>query len=136
MGVVCPTPMKNLLALILLSAVLLMGCQSKSDVLPTDVWSQGCAQLAPNKGGYLLSGICCTYVLFPLIKLTHTGSFAVDGSYHSFTGAGVSDVPTRIMGQVAPDRSTLTLQYTVNGAVSTFILRPGYATSFCYCGCD
>ncbi len=128
--------MKTRLVILLLLMTLVLGCKSGTDVLPSEIWSSGCVQLAPYQGGYQLTGICCTYVLLPPLKLTRQGSFTVAGSYHSFTGAGFSNVPISITGNLSSDKTTLTVRYSTGTVPEVYILKPGPATVICSCGCD
>ncbi|MGA0559307.1 hypothetical protein ACO2Q8_21790 [Larkinella sp. VNQ87] len=111
---------------------LLGNCRSKTEVLPSEVWSEGCAELAPYQGGYRLSGMCCEYVLLPGPL---SRSFQVNGTYHGFTGAGFSNIPIAITGTALSD-TTLVLSYSVNTKTSTFTLKPGRARMACNCACD
>ena len=113
-----------------------MGCQGTSEVLPTDIWSEGCIELAPYQGDYRLAGMCCEYLLLPTLELTKSKSFAVKGSYHSFTGAGFSNVPIQVRGQLSPDGTELTIGYSLNASPVTHKLTAGRAKLACQCGCD
>jgi hypothetical protein len=128
--------MKKNVGLWWLIVIILSSCNSKTDVLPTEIWSAGCVELAPNQGEYRLSGMCCAYVLFPELKLTRKGSFKVNGTYHAYTGAGYSSIPIEIDGTLSSNRETLTLRYSVNSDPKIHQLQPGPALVSCYCACD
>lgn len=122
--------------LLLVVATALTACTSKNEVLPAQIWSENCAQLTPEQSGYRLSGECCEYVMLPELKINKKGAFSVEGTYHSFIGAGYNTIPIRAVGQVAEDKSTLTLRYTVNSVSKTYTFKPGAATKQCQCYCD
>ncbi len=126
--------MKNLSLFLWLPFILFSGCKSQ-DPLPAEVWSSDCVELAPFEGAYRLTGVCCEYVLLPAIETNKKRSFKVKGSYHSFTGAGYTDIPIEIMGNLAPNDTTLTLRYSVNSQESVFVLNPGKAEMKCQCFC-
>ncbi|GHB58947.1 hypothetical protein [Persicitalea jodogahamensis] len=114
--------------------ILILGCKSK-DPLPAEVWSSDCVELAPFEGAYRLTGVCCEYVLLPAIETNKKRTFKVKGSYHSFTGAGYTDIPIEITGNLAPNDTTLTLKYAVNSQENVFVLNPGSAEMKCQCFC-
>ncbi len=129
--------MKNTIFCIGLAFFTLSSCANKEkDPLPAVIWSYNCVELAPFEGAYRLTGICCEYALLPSLSLDENKSFKVKGSYHSFTGAGFSNVPIEIIGDLSSDNSTLTLKYSVNSQESVFELKPGKAKMLCQCGCD
>jgi hypothetical protein len=126
---------QNLLFLIIIT-VMMIECRSNTDVLPTGVWSAGCVELAPYQGSYRLSGMCCAYLLIPKIELNQARSFTVTGSYHAFTGAGFSNVPILITGQLSSNGNELTIGYSLNSSPVTYRLTSGPAKLACFCGCD
>lgn len=128
--------MKKLLLFLWLLTIFLSSCKPKTDPLPAGIWSSGCIELAPFEGAYRLNGMCCEYVLLPAIKTNKERSFKVKGSFHSFTGAGFSNIPIEISGDLSPDSETLTLRYSVNGRSDLFVLKPGKAEKECQCFCD
>ena len=129
--------MKNPVALFCVIVSILWSCQgSQPSVPPSQIWSEGCVQLAPDQGDYRLNGMCCEYVLLPGIDLTASSFFVVDGTYHSFTGAGFSSTPITITGSVSPDKNTLILHYSVNSVPAVYSLKPGPARIACDCYCD
>ncbi|GAB3889276.1 hypothetical protein GCM10028825_23610 [Spirosoma agri] len=113
-----------------------MGCRTTVDVLPTDTWSEGCIALTPYQGAYRLSGMCCEYLLLPALELTKSKLFVVRGSYHSFTGAGFSNVPIQVKGQLSADEKELVIAYSLNSTPVTHRLAPGPAKTACTCFCD
>jgi hypothetical protein len=126
--------MKAIPAVLWLALYLLSGCQSR--VAPSDVWAEGCIELVPHQGGYLLRGVCCEYVLLPDLKTIRQGSFTAKGTYHSYTGAGFSSTPTEVRGVLSSGGKLLTVAYTVHSQQSRYQLKPGRATVICDCGCD
>lgn len=128
--------MKNRLILLTAIVIIFAGCHSETNVLPADIWSRNCIQLAPDQDGYRLTGMCCAYALIPKITLTKNGVFSVNGTYHTFTGAGFDSRPLAVEGYLSPDGKVLTIKYTVNSNSVTLLLSPGMATVSCYCGCD
>lgn len=128
--------MKNKLILLTVIIALFAGCRSETDVIPVDTWSKSCIQLAPYQDGYRLTGMCCAYAQVPRVTLVKNGVFSVNGTYHSFTGAGFDSTPMQFMGYLSPDGKLLTIRYTVNANSVTIVLSPGAATVLCYCGCD
>ncbi len=128
--------MRAIELLFLLGWFVLLSCSPKTEPLPVDSWVGGCIELAPYEGAYRLTGICCEYIVLPEIKLDNNRSFAVKGTYFTFTGAGFANIPILIRGQLAPDGSTLTISYSVNSVLATYTLRPGKATAVCFCACD
>lgn len=128
--------MKKIVVLLCALACVVSGCRSGTDLLlPMEIWSDGCVQLAPNKGAYRLSGMCCEYVSILEIQLARDGSFRVEGTYHSFTGAGFSSIPVRITGNLSQDKTTLTVNYP-GAPPGGYTLKPGPAKLACDCYCD
>lgn len=127
--------MKKRLFFLWLPAVTLSSCKSK-DPLPAEIWSLGCVELAPFEGAFRLTGLCCEYVLLPAIKINKERSFKVKGSYHSFTGAGFSNIPVEVSGDLSPNSKVLILRYSVNAQSSLFVLKPGKAEKKRQCFCD
>lgn len=117
-------------------AIALTACRSKNEVLPSQIWSENCVELTPEQDGYRLSGECCEYAVLPALKINKKGAFSVEGTHHSFIGAGYNTIPIRVRGQVAEDKSTLTLRYSVNTLSKTYTFKPGPATIKCDCYCD
>lgn len=126
--------MRNIALYIWIAIFALSSCKSKNP-LPTETWSSGCVELAPFEGAYRLTGVCCEFVLLPIIKINEERAFKVKGSYHSFTGAGFSNIPIEISGDLSPDNKTLTLRYSVNTQENQFVLKPGKAIIMCDCVC-
>lgn len=116
--------------------MLVAGCKPPADPLPTQIWSAGCAQLAPDRGGYRLSGLCCAYVRLPVLGLDRNRSFLVKATYYRSTDAGYVVRPIGVTGNLAADGQTLTVTYSVDSVVTTHRFKPGNATMFCYCVCD
>lgn len=131
------TTMNKRIALFCALLATLSGCHSNTHVVPSEIWSAGCIELAPYQGSYRLSGMCCEYVLLPQIKLATGRSFAVNGTHHSYTGAGFNSTAIIIRGKIAPD-TTLTLSYSLPHRTTpdTYRLRQGPAQVSCQCGCD
>ncbi|GAB3921160.1 hypothetical protein [Larkinella terrae] len=127
--------MKKLKAFWWITVLIVSGCQSQTDVFPTDTWSEGCVELATNQGEYRLSGMCCAYAVFPLIDKAPKGSFKVSGRYYSFNGVEYASIPIEITGELTSKDPTLILSYTVGSQSKVHRLKPGRATMSCYCGC-
>ncbi len=128
--------MKKILVLCLSILVNTFGCHSETNVLPANTWSNGCMQLAPELEGYRLTGVCCEYVQMPKVALRGNNTFSVEGSYHSFTGAGFSNTPVQLTGYLSSDGNTLRIDYTINAHPVSYTLKLGPATASCTCGCD
>ena len=128
--------MKNIAILLCFVSLAMTGCKPQTDVLPQGIWSEGCAQLSPDTAGYRLSGMCCTYVLFPNKLISANGALTVKGSTHSFTGAGFSNDPIDITIQKTVD-GALVLSYPLPSvaAPTVFQLTPGPAIVACDCFC-
>jgi len=47
---------------------------------------------------YRLSGLCCTSITFPQIRMGKNQSFTVDATYYTFNGAVISNVPVVVVG--------------------------------------
>lgn len=114
--------------------LILLSCNPK-DPLPTNTWSQGCAQLTPDSQGYRLSGMCCAYLTLPQLELNKNRQFSVKANLFTFTGAGFASVPITVNGELSSDESTLTISYSTNSMTTTYQLRPGIAKIACDCGC-
>ena len=125
---------KLAISLLLLGWMLLIGCSSK-DPLPVNTWSEGCVELTPSKDGYRISGICCAYVSLPGIIL-NGHAFTVKADYYTFNGASFVPIPIVVNGKLSSNGKVLVITYSVHSTTTTHTLRPGNATSFCYCGCD
>ncbi|GAB4016266.1 hypothetical protein [Spirosoma koreense] len=128
--------MRTVLRLLCIIWALAFSCSPKSDPLPADRWAEGCIQLAPYEGAYRLSGMCCSYVSIPEIKLDPNRTFVSKGTFSTFTGAGFADFPATVSGQLSADGTTLTISYYVNSFQTTYTLRAGQAAVACLCGCD
>ena len=113
----------------------LLSCNSK-DPLPSDTWSKGCIQLAPDPQGFRLTGMCCEYIILPPLKLDKNQQFSVKAQYFTFTGAGFASQPIITNGKLSGDGQTLTISYSTGTTVTTHELSPGAATVSCLCGCD
>ncbi|CCH54001.1 hypothetical protein BN8_03138 [Fibrisoma limi BUZ 3] len=127
---------KPVALLLIVYCAFIVGCSSRTEVLPADTWSEGCVELAPYQNGYRLNGMCCSYILMPTLRIDRNQTFTVKASYYTFNGAGFIDIPTNVRGELSPNRRTLTLRYTVNGSTTTHTLEPGRARMYCLCGCD
>lgn len=133
--------MKKSVILFCLILAILSGCKSpisETHVLSPEVWSEGCVELAPYQGSYRLSGVCCENVLLPKIELNINRSFSVNGTHHSYTGAGFNSTNIIIQGQISPDDNVLTLRYVLphRPAPYTYRLTPNPAQLSCQCFCD
>lgn len=134
--------MKAALLLCFLICVFYSGCSFKEsspsfrEPLPTDTWSQGCAEFALYQGTYRLSGLCCTSITFPQISTDKNRSFAVKATYYTFNGADIINFPLVVDGRLSPDGTTLTLSYSINSTLTTHTLKSGKAIVSCDCGCD
>jgi hypothetical protein len=128
--------MKTVSLLIFIACAFGFGCSSKTEPLPTDTWSQGCIELAPYQGTYKLSGLCCTSINFPQLRLDKNRAFSVKGTYYTFNGAGIINFPLVVNGQLSPDASTLSLSYSINSTLTTHTLKPGDAIVSCDCSCN
>ncbi|OIN55908.1 hypothetical protein [Arsenicibacter rosenii] len=127
---------KPLSVLLITALAGLTGCHTK-DPLPADTWSEDCVQLSPVQGGYKLSGLCCAYLNLPVLNLSKGGTFTVNGTYFTFTGAGFAPIATVVDGKLSDNGKQLTIAYTVNQIAETHVLKPGVATATCdYCKCD
>jgi len=117
-------------------SLLIYSCNSNSDILPSEVWSGGCASLNPYKNGYKLSGMCCEYLIIPKLKFKENNSFLAKSSHYTYTGAGYQDVEVNLRGKLSENQDTLTLQYESAGKTISYVLTPGPAKVACMCGCD
>ncbi|RRB14045.1 hypothetical protein [Larkinella knui] len=127
--------MKKKLTFWVLGVLILSSCHSRTEILPSEAWSEGCVELAAYQKGYRLSGICCAYLLFPMIKQGQNGTFKVKGSYHFFTGVGYESIPTEVVGVFSSPDTTLTLNYSTGTQSKIYRLKPGHAQMACNCGC-
>lgn len=127
--------MKAVLLLFCVSYLTLSACSSKLEPLPENVWSEGCAQFSRYQGSYKLLGLCCTSIIFPEIKLDKNKAFSVRATYSTFNGAGTTDLPLTVDGQLSDDGNTLTLKYSVNSVLTVNTLKLGRAIVSCDCGC-
>ena len=125
-------------AFVLTFSILLavLSCNRETEPLPAESWSTGCVELSPHNTEYRLSGMCCAYMILPLLRLNGNQAFSVEGRYNVFTGAGYAETPVRVNGRYVRSAKTLILDYKLNGQVITHTLTPGRATVACYCGCD
>lgn len=128
--------MKKILILNVFILTLSFGCRSETNVLPANTWSNGCIQLAPNPEGYRLTGECCAYVQMPKVALLANNTFLVEGSYHSFTGAGFSNIPIQVTGSLSPDGNMLAIKYGQGAGFASHTLKLGPVTIACNCYCD
>jgi hypothetical protein len=128
--------MKKIFALVLMFVTLLSGCKSKDEIVPTEIWNEGCGELAILNDEYRLSGLCCEYVTFPKTTFKKGHTRIVSGTYHTFTGAGFSHVPVPITLKVAEDGNQLTMSFTILTLTKTYNLVPGGAKMICDCFCD
>ncbi|WP_439583457.1 hypothetical protein [Dyadobacter bucti] len=117
--------------------LMLAGCRVKDKVLPLDVWSQDCVELAPHENGYRLSGMCCSHLTLPQLNVNKKGIFITDGVYSSFTGAGFADTTLRVTGHMSEADSVLTIAYALDTlSIQKFRLKPGPRKKVCECFCD
>lgn len=128
--------MKYLSALFFALFLSLNGCKSDREIPPKGTWSEGCAVFSSFEDGYKLSGLCCEYLVFPKIKLKSNNSFTASASYHSFTGAGFSDVPVTVKGKLSKDEKTLGLSYEISGIAKSYSLKSDARIMYCSCYCD
>lgn len=136
---------KSKSSLLLILWVVLLGCKSGPvnpfdpsravDPLPTNIWSMGSVQLAPNPRGFRLDGLCCAYMLIPQIKLDGQRRFEAKADYYSFNGAGYVAIPTTATGELSADGNILTLRYQIGSGLNTHRLQVGAATISALCGC-
>jgi hypothetical protein len=129
--------MKRILAPLLILTTLLSACKSDDKIAPpVDVWTDQCANLTSVDGAYRLSGMCCEYLNFPLVKLRMGKTVHVTGSYHGFTGAGFSDIPVTIQLQVDPGGRELKLSYSIGDILKEYKLIADGPVVLCDCYCD
>ena len=117
-------------------AFLVFSCNSNSDILPSEVWSEGCATLYRYKDGYKLSGMCCEYLIIPELKSSKNNSFSSKAKYYTYTGSGYHNAQVKVTAKLSVNQDTLTLNYETAGITKAHVLTPGPAKTACTCGCD
>ncbi|KAA9349245.1 hypothetical protein [Larkinella humicola] len=127
--------MKKRLTFWWLGLLTLSSCHSRTEILPSEAWSEGCVELAPYQEGYRLSGMCCAYLLFPMVTQAQNGTFKVNGSYYSFSGVAYESVPAEVSGVYSSKDGILTLTYSAGTQSKIHKLKQGHAQMSCYCGC-
>jgi hypothetical protein len=112
------------------------SCKSKDAINPKETWTYGCGSFEVYQDGYKLSGLCCSYITIPKLKLYKEKSFSADAEFYAYTGAGYGSQPIEISGYLSKDGKILSLHYTVNGTASSIELISGAARMICDCYCD
>jgi hypothetical protein len=125
--------MKKIHAFFILS-LMLAGCRVKDKVLPLDIWSQDCVELAPYEEGYRLSGMCCSHLTLPQLSVNKKGIFITEGVYSSY---GIADTTIRVTGHISDADSLLTIAYSLDTLnIQKFRLKPGPRKKNCQCFCE
>ncbi|TLV02287.1 hypothetical protein [Dyadobacter luticola] len=122
--------------LIFIITILLSACTDGDKIAPTTIWSAGCGTLAPKNGAYQFSGTCCEYTDLPNLSFRQGKTVTVDGTYHSFTGAGFTNEPVKITMIVSPDGNKLKLSFIAYGTLHEYDMVPGGAKMVCDCLCE
>lgn len=142
------TDNKRIMKKILLTAFLFAGMISckkndpKTEVLieniplSAEVWADGCAELASFENKFRISGMCCEYILLPVIMTNRQGDFKLSANLYSYDGVGgYAEIPIRVSGNLSSTDTTLTLRYVAGGRENTLTLKPGKSILKCDCAC-
>jgi hypothetical protein len=114
----------------------LCSCTGETEPLPAESWSEGCVELSPHNNDYRLAGMCCAFMILPILRLDKNQSFSVSGRYNTFTGAGYAETVVTVTGRFSTPDNILLIEYPLNGQTITHRLQAGRATVACLCGCD
>ncbi len=79
--------MKKLASITSLLIVLFIGCKSDDKITPTEIWSDGCIAMVPDRDNYRITGGCCYEVVFRAVKFPAGEKRSINAVYFTGTGA-------------------------------------------------